>query len=91
MVNKNLKISLDELKSTNNEISAKVDDLAEILNELKTNRITKTEFEKFKTEVMEAKKKELAKSRLENSRLRNQLRKIRLQRSKKSRSPYCPR
>lgn len=76
MVNKNLKISLDELKSTNNEILAKVDDLAKILNELKTNRIRKTEFEK---------------TRLENARLRSQLRKIRLQRSNKSRSPYCSR
>ena len=100
-MNKNLKISLDELKTANKEIvakiedlskaSIKVDDISKTLNELKTNTITKTEFETFKTEVMEAKKKDLAKLRAENARLRSQLLKIRLQRSKKLRSPYCPR
>ena len=72
-------------------LSVKVDDVSKILNELKTNIITKREFETFKTNVIEAKKKELAKAKLENVRLRSQLLKIRLQRSKKLRSPYCPR
>ena len=101
IVNENLKISHDELKTSNEEIAGKIDqllkdfvkidDVSNMLNELKTNTITKKEFETFKTKVMKAKKKELAKARLENVRLRSQLLKIRLQRSKKLRSPYCPR
>jgi len=91
IVNENLKISHDELKTSNEKIEGKIDDLAKMLNELKTNTITKREFETFKTNVMEAKKKELAKATRENIRLRSQLLKIRLQRSKKLRSPYCPR
>ena len=67
IVNENLKISHDELKTSNEKIAGKIDqllkdfvkidDVSNILNELKTT-ITKKEFETFKTKVMKAKKKE---------------------------------